>query len=191
MTSAYSGIATFAFSMELTAFAVQQLHLCNARSLWYRPHLAARNPRFEPSNRQRTLLCWALLFALLSFIVVNQVATSPLGRVLLAIREDEVFAAAQGEDRFADQDYRLRCKRRSCSIGRKPVCPLSETSIDPNNFNVYDPVVGIFMVILGGAGSRWGSLIGVAILVRLFGGLSVSRLANCVRRTSARFCTGR
>ncbi len=173
----YFVIATFAFQM--IAFTV--FNNCT---------FVTRGPFGIAGIRRPVILGWtvqstadfALLgaaFALLSFIVVNQVATSPLGRVLLAIREDEVFAAAQGKNT-------LRIKIIVFAVSGALAASAGSlyahyaTYIDPNNFNVYESVVVISMVILGGPGSRWGSLIGVAILVGLSEALRFIGLPNSV-----------
>ena len=107
-----------------------------------------------------TLLC-ALVFWLSVKIV-----RSPFGRVLKAIREDEVFAQSLGKNVAA-----FKVKTFMVGAGMAAVAGVMYATyisfIDPTSFTVMESIFIISIVIIGGAGSVWGPVLGSAVLVAL------------------------
>lgn len=117
-----------------------------------------------------------------TYLVVGHIATSPLGRVLRAIREDEVFVQAMGKNilRFKVTAFAVSAAL-AASAGSLYAHYI--TYIDPTSFTVMESILVISMVIIGGAGSRWGPVIGAVVLVILpealrFLGLPIGVAAN-------------
>ena len=54
------------------------------------------------------------------------------------------------------------------------------TFVDPTSFTVMESILVISMVIIGGAGSRWGPLLGAIVLVTLPEALRFIGLPNAV-----------
>lgn len=102
----------------------------------------------------------------LAFLVVGRITTSPFGRVLRAIREDEVYAQAMGKNT-------LRFKITAFAVSAVLAASAGSlyahyvTYIDPTSFTVMESILVISMVIIGGAGSLWGPVIGAVVLVTL------------------------
>ncbi len=108
--------------------------------------------------------------------------SSPFGRVLHAIREDEVFAKAHGKNtlRFKVTAFAVSAAL-AASAGSLYASYI--TYIDPTSFTVMESILIISMVIIGGAGSLWGPLVGAFVLVTLpealrFVGLPDTMAAN-------------
>jgi branched-chain amino acid transport system permease protein len=132
-----------------------------------------------------TLFDYALLSAsmfAIAFFVVSKLANSPFGRVLRAIREDESVAQALGKDiRY----FKIAATSMSAVVAGSAGSLYAHftTFVDPSSFTVLESVLILAMVIVGGAGSRWGPLVGAAVLVGIpellrFVGLPVSVAAN-------------
>jgi branched-chain amino acid transport system permease protein len=127
-------------------------------------------------------LILSILFACFAYFVVYRLTSSPFGRVLHAIREDEVFAKAHGKNTHYSK---VTAFAVSAALAASAGSFYSSyiTYIDPTSFTVMESILIISMVIIGGAGSLWGPLIGAFVLVTLpealrFIGLPSSVAAN-------------
>jgi branched-chain amino acid transport system permease protein len=115
---------------------------------------------------QWEFLVLAAVFMAFAYLVVWRIITSPFGRVLHAIREDEVFAKALGKNT-------LHFKVIACAVSAALAAMAGSlyahyiTYIDPTSFTVMESILIISMVIIGGAGSLWGPLVGAFVLVAL------------------------
>jgi branched-chain amino acid transport system permease protein len=111
-------------------------------------------------------LILAAVFACLAYFVVYRLTSSPFGRVLHAIREDEVFAKAHGKDTLY---FKVAAFGVSAALAASAGSLYAHyiTYIDPTSFTVMESILIISMVIIGGAGSLWGPLVGAAVLVTL------------------------
>ena len=111
-------------------------------------------------------LALAALFAFIAFFVVNRISSSPFGRVLRTIREDEGFATSLGKNtlRFKVTAFAVSAAL-AASAGSLYAHYISY--IDPTSFTVMESILVISMVIIGGAGSKWGPVIGAVVLVTL------------------------
>jgi branched-chain amino acid transport system permease protein len=129
-----------------------------------------------PVQSHIEFLILASILTAIAYFVVIRLSASPFGRVLRAIREDEVFAQAMGKDT-------LRFKVTAFAASAGSLYAHYITYIDPTSFTVMESILILSMVIIGGAGSQWGPLIGAIVLVTLpealqFLGLSSSFAAN-------------
>jgi branched-chain amino acid transport system permease protein len=114
--------------------------------------------------------------------IVKRLVKSPFGRVLNAIREDEVFAEALGKN--------IAKAKLSVFIISAGMASISGvlyayyiSYIDPTSFTVMESIFIVSIVIIGGAGSLWGPVLGSLTLVLLpelfrFMGLPSSTAAN-------------
>lgn len=102
----------------------------------------------------------------LACVLVWRVTNSPFGRVLLAIREDEVLAKAFGKNP-------LWFKVAACAIGAAIASVAGSlyahfvSYIDPSSFTIGESVLVLSMVIMGGLGTITGPVAGAAVLVAL------------------------
>lgn len=111
-------------------------------------------------------ICWRLV-------------RSPFGRVLRAIREDEVFAAAVGKNVARFKSTIFVVGGAMAAVGG---CLYAYyiTFIDPTSFTVMESIFIISIVIVGGAGSLRGAALGAVVLVVLPEALRFVGLPNAV-----------
>jgi branched-chain amino acid transport system permease protein len=133
------------------------------------------------SSRVGVLLV-ALMLSAFAHLVVNRITSSPFGRVLRAIREEEIFAKALGKRTF---QFKVAAFAVSAALAAAAGCLYAHyvTYIDPSSYTIMDSILVISMVIIGGAGSRWGPVVGALLLVTLpevlrFVGLPNAAAAN-------------
>jgi branched-chain amino acid transport system permease protein len=118
------------------------------------------------ANTLPRMLILAGSCALLTHVVVVRLTTSPYGRVLRAIREDEVFTRSLGKDvnKFKLSAFAVGGALAALAGG---LYAFYMTYIDPTSFTIMESILILSMVIVGGAGSHWGPVAGAAILVFL------------------------
>jgi branched-chain amino acid transport system permease protein len=121
-------------------------------------------------------------FAVLVFWVCNCIIKSPFGRVLMAIREDEVFTLAAGKNVAA---YKVAVFAIGSGLAAIAGALYAHyiSFIDPTSFTVMESIFILSVVIIGGAGSLWGPVVGAVLLVMLpevlrFVGMPSSIAAN-------------
>lgn len=176
----YFVIATFGFQMILFSIFNNWMDL-------------TRGPLGIPGIPQPVIFGWhidahfeflllSLFFAYFAFFVVKRLSGAPFGRVLRAIREDEVFAKSLGKNTLR---FKVTAFAVSAALAASAGSLYAHyiTYIDPTSFTVMESILVISMVIIGGAGSKWGPFIGAVVLVALpealrFIGLPSSVAAN-------------
>ncbi len=111
-------------------------------------------------------LCLVGLLCALTLWISHRIVQAPFGRVLKAIREDEVFAQAAGKNVGA---YKVLVFVIGAGMaGVAGVMYAHYISfIDPTSFTVMESIFIISIVIIGGAGSQWGPVLGAVVLVVL------------------------
>jgi branched-chain amino acid transport system permease protein len=124
----------------------------------------------------------AVGLAALAYALLMRIATGPFGRVLHAIREDEIFLATLGKNPLGFKIAAFAISG-ACSGLAGSLYAHYMNYIDPSSFTVTDSILILSMVIVGGAGSRWGPLVGALMLVLLpealrFIGLPSAAAAN-------------
>ena len=102
--------------------------------------------------------------ALLAFWLVHRIIHSPFGRILRAIREDELAAEALGKNTRA---YKITALALGAFFASWAGSLFAHhiTFIDPSSFTFTETVVILSMVILGGLASNAGSVLGAGIIV--------------------------
>lgn len=112
-------------------------------------------------------LIFVWCFVALTFYLLDLLASSPFGRVLKAIREEDDLALALGKPVF-------RFKVKAMTIGAAlaglagALYAHYVTYISPIDFMPLITFLIWVMVILGGKGNLWGSVLGGAIIVVFF-----------------------
>ncbi len=160
----YFVIATFGFQMILFSVFNNWMEV-------------TRGPLGIPGIPQPVILGWhvdtpweflvlATAFAAFAYFVVWRITSSPFGRVLHAIREDEVFAKAHGKNTLY---FKVAAFAVSAALAASAGSLYAHyiTYIDPTSFTVMESILIISMVIIGGAGSTWGPLVGAVVLMTL------------------------
>lgn len=118
----------------------------------------------------------------LTLWISSRIVHSPFGRVLKAIREDEVFAQAAGKN-IASYKILVFVIGAGMAAVAGVMYAHYISFIDPTSFTVMESIFIISIVIIGGAGSLWGPVTGAVVLVLLpellrFVGLPSSVAAN-------------
>jgi len=104
---------------------------------------------------------WAI-----TFLVTSRIVLSPFGRVLKAIREDEIFAKASGKNVAA---YKVIVFVTGAGMAAMAgvIYAYYISFIDPTSFTVMESIFIISIVIIGGAGSLLGPIVGATVLIVL------------------------
>lgn len=101
-----------------------------------------------------------------AFWISYRIVYSPFGRVLKAIREDEIFTQAVGKNVAAFKIVIFMIGSAMASVAGV-IYAYYISFIDPTSFTVMESIFIISIVIIGGSGSLWGPAIGASILVIL------------------------
>lgn len=105
-------------------------------------------------------------FVLVTFFVIRRVVSSPFGRILRGIREDEVAALAMGKNVNRYKIIVFVVGAFFAGIAGSLYAHYI-TFIDPSSFTVMESITILLMVVFGGMGSLAGSFVGAAVLVIL------------------------
>jgi branched-chain amino acid transport system permease protein len=113
-----------------------------------------------------TTFAWLYSFALVTVVVVWRMAYSPRGRAIMAVREDEVAAAAVGIDPTAQKvlAFGTGAFFGGCAGA---LYVLFEGGVTPGTFRIERSIEIVVMVTLGGLGSISGAILAAIILTLL------------------------
>jgi len=106
------------------------------------------------------------LLGALALWVSRRLVQSPFGRALKTIREDEVLAQAVGKNVAAFKVLVFVVSAGMAAVAGV-VYAYYISFIDPTSFTVMESIFIISIVIIGGAGSLWGPVVGAVVLVTL------------------------
>ncbi len=164
LTGDYFGIATLAFAEMV------RLVLLNERWL-------TKGPMGLPGIPQPSWMgsgAWGMggflllsgLLALLTVALTYRLETSPFGRALRVIREDEFVAQAFGKNVVS---MKVRCVTVGSALAGLAGALWAHymTYISPNDFTLQGTILVLLCVVLGGKGTVWGPVLG-AVLVIMF-----------------------
>ncbi|MGF1476691.1 MAG: branched-chain amino acid ABC transporter permease [Geminicoccaceae bacterium] len=124
---------------------------------------------FDRGDYALFYLALVAFFVILSYLIVERLRKAPYGRVLRAIREDDVVASVLGKHvlRFRVQVFALG----SAIMGLAGALYAHYAqNVSPD---VFTPMVAIFIwmsVIVGGAGNNRGLLIGAGVVMAILEG---------------------
>ncbi|MGD9121696.1 MAG: branched-chain amino acid ABC transporter permease [Desulfobacterales bacterium] len=118
----------------------------------------------EPKNYNYVFLIIILLIVILIYLLIERAIRSPWGRVLRAIREDEVSASMSGKDIFNFKMQSLVFGAMIMGIGGALYAHYTK-AISPS---VFTPLYGTFiiwvMLIAGGSGNNKGAIAGAYVI---------------------------
>lgn len=104
-----------------------------------------------------------LVVAIMSVAVMWRIIHSPFGRILKAIREDELAAKCLGKNVVRYKLYAMAIGSGFAGLAGSLFAHYF-TFIDPGSFTFVTSVYVISMVVLGGMGSVFGSIAGAVII---------------------------
>jgi len=175
LSDEYFLIATFAYQVIVTGL------MTNWTTLTRGPlGINSIPPPFAAMPHQFTAV--VVLAAAATLALTWRLVNSPYGRVLHALREDEILCRALGKPVVK---LKVTVFTLSASIAAVAGALLAwyVTYIDPTNFTVTESILIVSMVIIGGAGTTFGPFFGAVLLIVLpelmrFVGLPAAATAN-------------
>ena len=111
-------------------------------------------------------LLLALAIAAISFFVIHRIASSPFGKVLEAIRDDELAARVLGKNAFRMKAYSFGISAFFAGIAGSLYAGYI-TFIDPSSFTLLQLIPVLAIVIIAGMTSFKGTVLATIILVLL------------------------
>ncbi len=117
-------------------------------------------------STNETYLLLSIVVMLVVVFLVWRMVNSPFGRVLRAIREDDIGAMTLGKNIVKYKLIALSVGAFFAGIAGSMYAHYI-TFIDPSSFTLLETVLMLSMVVLGGLGSLVGSILGAVILVLL------------------------
>jgi branched-chain amino acid transport system permease protein len=118
-------------------------------------------------------------FAVLVFLACRRIVHSPFGRVLRAIREDEVATESLGKNVRAFKVWVFVTGGALAAIAGSLFAHYM-TYISPANFTINDTILIFAVVIIGGAANSWGPVVGAAILVSVMEALRFMEISPLI-----------
>ncbi|MFH1827996.1 MAG: branched-chain amino acid ABC transporter permease [Nanoarchaeota archaeon] len=160
----YLALATMGFSFVVFAF------LLNWTSLTRGPLGIANIP--SPSffglqiNSTWIFLLFVVIIAVITFLIIYKIISSPFGKVLEAIRDDELGAKVMGKNTIKMKSYAFAISAFFAGIAGSLYAHYI-TYISPSAFTVMQLIPILAIVIIGGLASLKGTVIATIILVLL------------------------
>jgi branched-chain amino acid transport system permease protein len=161
----YLAIVTLGFG------EIIRLVLENWNAFSFGPSGIANIPRpsffgMELNLQQVTIWIYFLMIALVVFtiFVVGRLKNSRIGRAWIALREDEIACQAMGIDK-------TRTKLSAFALGATwagmagVMFAAKTTFINPASFTIWESVIILCVVVLGGMGSIVGVIMGAMVLI--------------------------
>ncbi len=160
----YFALATLGFSFVIYAVAL------NWATLTRGPLGLPGIPKpvlfgFEFSGNLSFLIL-TFIIALISYLVIKKIISSPFGKVLEAIRDDELATKVLGKNTFKMKSYVLGISAFFAGIAGS-LYAYYITFIDPSSFTLLQLIPVLCIVIIGGLASLKGTVIATIILVLL------------------------
>lgn len=111
--------------------------------------------------------------------IIGRIKCSPFGRLLRAIRDDEIAAAALGLNVPRCKMQAFATSAAFASISGALFAGYMRY-IDPTSFTLSEAIFILSIVVIGGAGSFWGPILGAAFMVVLPEALRFLRMPDAV-----------
>lgn len=163
----YLAIVTLGFG------EIIRLILENWNAFSFGPSGIANIPRpglfgIELSLHQNIIYLYFMMIALTIFtiFVVNRLQTSRIGRAWIALREDEIACQAMGIDKTKTKLTAFALGATWAGMGGV-MFAAKTTFINPASFTIWESIIILCVVVLGGMGSIIGVILGAMFLVLL------------------------
>ncbi len=107
-----------------------------------------------------------IALVLMTIFFVNRLENSRIGRAWIALRDDEIACQAMGIDKFKTKLTAFSLGATWASLGG--VVFAAKTSyINPMSFTIWESIIILCVVVIGGMGSAIGVICGALVLVLL------------------------
>jgi len=110
---------------------------------------------------------WIFAVALLTIVVVRNIAVSTFGRALATIRGDEIAAEAMGINTTRYKVLAFVISAALAGVAGGLSGQLFANPLNPQNLNFVKSIEIVVMIVLGGIGSTTGAVVGATILTIL------------------------
>jgi branched-chain amino acid transport system permease protein len=107
-----------------------------------------------------------ILLVLFTIFVVNRLQNSRIGRAWIALREDEIACQAMGIDKAKTKLTAFALGATWAGMGGV-VFAAKTTFINPASFTIWESIIILCIVVLGGMGSIIGVIAGAMMLILL------------------------
>ncbi len=109
-------------------------------------------------------LILVFVFVIITYLFITRLTKSPFGRVLKAIREDELVAKSLGKNTLKFKTIALVISAFFAGIAGSLYAHYI-TFIDPSTFSILESILVIAMIIIGGLASVPGAVVGAFIVL--------------------------
>ena len=110
---------------------------------------------------------WIFAMAILTIVIVHNIATSTFGRALFAIRSDEIAAEAMGINTTRYKVLAFVISAALAGVAGGLSGQLFANPLNPQNLGFVKSIEVIVMIVLGGIGSITGAIVGATTLTIL------------------------
>src|SRR6188508_2060863 len=110
---------------------------------------------------------WIFAVAILTIVIVRNIAASTFGRVLATIRGDEIAAEAMGISTTRYKVLAFVISAALAGVAGGLSGQLFANPLNPQNLNFVKSIEIVVMIVLGGIGSTTGAVVGATILTIL------------------------
>ena len=158
----YLAIATFGLGVIVYSIAKNWVGL--TRGPMGLPGIPAFKIFGYEINNVWAYLVLVLIFVVITYVVIRNITKSPFGRILTAVREDEIAAEAMGKN---VNKYKLVVFVVGAFFAGITGSLYAHyiSFIDPSSFTIMESIAVLLMVVFGGMASLEGSFIGASVLV--------------------------
>jgi len=160
----YLALATLGFSFVIYAIALNWVEL--TRGPLGLPGIPKPELFGFIFSDNLAFLALVVIIALVSYLVIKRVVTSPFGRVLESIRDDELASKTLAKKTFRVKCYSLAISAFFAGIAGSLYASYI-TFIDPSSFTLLQLIPILAIVIIGGLASLEGTIIAAIIIVLL------------------------
>lgn len=113
-----------------------------------------------------SFMIFALIFAAICMLIALRLVNSPFGRMLKATRDDPVAAQSLGKDVMRVRIAAFVLSTMLAAVAGALYAHYMRF-INPYTFSLGETIVILTLIIVGGRGNIWGSVIGAAILIAI------------------------
>ena len=136
-----------------------------ALNVWDNPVRFASMPGYQALSQQFWYVIAAGI-AIIVYLVCRGVVKSRAGRSLVAVRDNETAAAVMGVNLVAAKAFAFGISAGLCALpGSVTAIRLGSVSPDIATLTVLGSLTFLIIMVIGGAGSLWGPVIGSALYV--------------------------
>ncbi|MBT3578018.1 branched-chain amino acid ABC transporter permease [archaeon] len=158
----YLALATIAFTFVVHSIALNWTSLTNGPlGLTGIPKPSLLGISFSSNF---SFLVLTLAVVLISYLIIKKITVSPFGKVLEAIRDDELATKVLGKNTFKMKSYALAISAFFAGIAGSLYAHYI-TFIDPFSFTLLQLIPILVIVVVGGLASLWGTVVATVVLI--------------------------